>query len=61
MSKRDVAIALFEEGFNCAQAVSAAFCDEAGVSKEVGGQAVLGRQEIYSTPWPTERHGYDPT
>ena len=34
MSKRDVAIALFEEGFNCAQAVSAAFCDEAGVSKE---------------------------
>lgn len=34
MSKRDVAIALFEEGFNCAQAVSAAFCDETGVSKE---------------------------
>ncbi len=34
MSKREVAIALFEEGFNCAQAVSAAFCDEAGVSKE---------------------------
>lgn len=34
MSKRDVAIALFEEGFNCAQAVSAAFCDEVGVSKE---------------------------
>ena len=34
MRKRDVAIALFEEGFNCAQAVSAAFCDEAGVSKE---------------------------
>ena len=28
---------------------------------EVGGQAVLGRQEIYSTPWLTERHGYDPT
>ena len=34
MSKRDVAIALFEEGFNCAQAVSAAFCDETGVSRE---------------------------
>ena len=34
MSKRDVAIALFEESFNCAQAVAAAFCDEAGVSKE---------------------------
>ncbi len=28
---------------------------------KVGGQAVLGRQEIYSTPWLTERHGYDPT
>ncbi len=28
---------------------------------QVGGQAGLGRQEIYSTPWPTERHGYDPT
>ena len=28
---------------------------------KVGGQADLGRQEIYSTPWLTERHGYDPT
>ncbi len=28
---------------------------------EVGGQAVLGRQGILSTPWLTERHGYDPT
>ena len=34
MSKRDVAIALFEEGFNCAQAVSAAFCEETGIAKE---------------------------
>ncbi len=25
------------------------------------GQAVLGRQLIDSTPWLTERHGYDPT
>ena len=25
--------------------------------KKVGGQAVLGRQVIYSTPWITERHG----
>lgn len=33
MSKKDIAIALFEEGFNCAQAVSAAFCEETGVSK----------------------------
>ncbi len=28
---------------------------------EVGGQAVLGRQLSNSTPWLTERHGYDPT
>ncbi len=28
---------------------------------EVGGQAVLGRQDLITTPWPTERHGYDPT
>ena len=28
---------------------------------KVGGQAVLGRQNLYSTPWLTERHGYDPT
>ncbi|MBQ7962401.1 MAG: C_GCAxxG_C_C family protein [Clostridia bacterium] len=34
MSKREVAVALFEEGFNCAQAVAAAFCDETGVSRE---------------------------
>ncbi len=28
---------------------------------KVGGQAVLGRQFHHTTPWPTERHGYDPT
>ncbi len=28
---------------------------------EVGGQAVLGRQYSGTTPWLTERHGYDPT
>ena len=28
---------------------------------EVGGQAVLGRQDNAPTPWLTERHGYDPT
>ena len=28
---------------------------------EVGGQAVLGRQQCRATPWLTERHGYDPT
>ena len=34
---------------------------ERETEREVGGQAVLGRQEIYSTPWLTKRHGYDPT
>ena len=29
--------------------------------KQVGGQAVLGIQNILPTPWLTERHGYDPT
>ncbi len=29
--------------------------------EEVGGQAVLGRQHSHTTPWLTERHGYDPT
>ena len=29
--------------------------------EKVGGQAVLGRQNILPTPWLTERHGYDPT
>ena len=28
---------------------------------KVGGQAVLGRQPTQTTPWLTERHGYDPT
>ena len=28
---------------------------------QVGGQAVLGRQSAYATPWLTERHGFDPT
>ncbi len=30
-------------------------------NKQVGGQAVLGRQLLVTTPWLTERHGYDPT
>ena len=34
---------------------------ELGVDFEVGGQAVLGRQDSLPTPWLTERHGYDPT
>ena len=36
--------------------------DETGMNNdEVGGQAVLGRQDASPTPWLTERHGYDPT
>ena len=31
------------------------------IKNQVGGQAVLGRQSAYATPWLTERHGYDPT
>ncbi len=34
---------------------------EAYKGSEVGGQAVLGRQIPTTTPWLTERHGYDPT
>ncbi len=34
---------------------------EATGAVEVGGQAVLGRQCHKSTPWPTDRHGHDPT
>ena len=30
-------------------------------AREVGGQAVLGRQHLATTPCLTERHGYDPT
>ncbi|WP_459585793.1 hypothetical protein, partial [Enterobacter asburiae] len=30
-------------------------------NRQVGGQAVLGRQLPSPTPWLTERHGYDPT
>ena len=28
---------------------------------ERAAQAVLGGQHLNPTPWPTERHGYDPT
>ncbi|MDE9402431.1 MATE family efflux transporter, partial [Pseudomonas aeruginosa] len=33
----------------------------AAVGNQVGGQAVLGRQQCRATPWLTERHGYDPS
>ncbi len=31
------------------------------ISEKSEGQAVLGRQDSLTTPWLTERHGYDPT
>lgn len=31
MSKKDAAMALFEQGYNCAQAVAGAFCEEIGM------------------------------
>ena len=37
------------------------YAANSGSKTEVGGQAVLGRQNILPTPWLTERHGYDPT
>lgn len=33
MSKKEIAMSLFEEGYNCAQAVAAAFCDETGITE----------------------------
>ncbi len=40
---------------------TAILCCATASPKQVGGQAVLGRQLGKPTPWPTERHGYDPT
>ena len=37
------------------------FIETKAIKHEVGGQAVLGRQVLTTTPWVTERHGYDPT
>ena len=37
------------------------FVKDGAYVMEVGGQAVLGRQDASPTPWLTERHGYDPT
>ena len=34
---------------------------DGAIVPQVGGQAVLGRQDASPTPWLTERHGYDPT
>ena len=44
-----------------ANPVVAARCNCQHRIVKVGGQAVLGRQNILPTPWLTERHGYDPT
>ena len=43
------------------QAHRLAVIDCLETAPQVGGQAVLGRQNILPTPWLTERHGYDPT
>ncbi len=37
------------------------YCTPKNANIQVGGQAVLGRQVKVTTPWHTERHGYDPT
>ncbi len=44
-----------------ASSVAADLFDAVFFAGEVGGQAVLGRQIPTTTPWLTERHGYDPT
>ena len=36
------------------------FAKEFNLLYKSEGQAVLGRQSAYATPWLTERHGYDP-
>ncbi|MBE7036157.1 MAG: C_GCAxxG_C_C family protein [Ruminococcaceae bacterium] len=35
MSKRDIAMAFHSQGFNCAQSVFLAFCEDFGVSKDL--------------------------
>ncbi len=53
---------LLEETEKIIKAQTARGADfESGNIIQVGGQAVLGRQCHKSTPWLTERHGYDPT
>ncbi len=56
-------------GFNVRpDPVAAEFAERSGVDMRLyhiiynkSGQAVLGRQSFCTTPWLTERHGYDPT
>ncbi|MEE1079000.1 MAG: C-GCAxxG-C-C family protein [Agathobacter sp.] len=42
MSKKEIAMAYFKEGYNCAQAVAVAFADELGMEKNVIAKAVSG-------------------
>ena len=50
-----------EEGFKVSGRMKKWLAAIAPTINKVGGQAVLGRQSAYATPWLTERHGYDPT
>ena len=36
MSKANVAVEIFNSGFNCSQAVFAAYCEQLGIDKEAG-------------------------
>ena len=60
---RDVAVKILRLDFANDEEFIRRFHREAqsATSLEVGGQAVLGRQSLVSTPWLTERHGFDPT
>ena len=46
---------------SCCHDKNACISSSCCAKNEVGGQAVLGRQRAMTTPWLTERHGYDPT
>lgn len=42
MEKREEAIKLHQQGFNCAQAVFSVFCDAYGISRETAAQLACG-------------------
>ncbi len=41
MSKRDIAMAIHAQGYNCAQSVLLAFCEDYGLSKEIAASLSL--------------------
>ncbi len=41
MSKQEIAIDLFRQGYNCAQAVLLAFCEDFGLSRQVAAKVAL--------------------